>query len=373
MCPGRRDPGVTERSLGGQAVLDINRSSVGQWLATAGCAAVVLFGAYAAYVRGSLGRSVPLYVAPSELDFGEVWEQAALPWRIHVENRWPRLLSIERFHVSCPCVEFRPPTMELRPGERRELDLVLNLRLRPADRARATPIPFMAEIRPVVPALPDAVVWRVQGRVRSALAELPEVVDFDELGVEGGPLPEVRFEVRSHTPLQELRVRCDSPAVAFGPIVASPGRTHFSGRAALTRELPLGPFEFPAFVEAVSAQGQRLPPLPIKIVGTFVPDIQAVPDLLPLGAIRPHERPTARILVRSRTGRALTIEQVEYDPSAVRLEEEHKAGPDHSFRLRITPKRGSQEERIVFRVRQGGRAAVSVPAVVVYYGLGPSE
>ena len=72
-------------------------------------------------------ETVQLFVAEDALNVGPIWETEQFSWTVPVRNREPELIEVESISSTCNCLSIEPRSFSLGPGERRDLQLRIDL------------------------------------------------------------------------------------------------------------------------------------------------------------------------------------------------------------------------------------------------------
>lgn len=86
-------------------------------------------------------------------------------------------------------------------------------------------------------------------------------------------------------------------------------------------ELPLGVVEREVLVQATNATGDELPAVAVSVTGSVVSDVQVVPPMLTFGVRHQGERAAETVILRSRSGRAFHVADVETTSNSLRVAE----------------------------------------------------
>jgi hypothetical protein len=132
---------------------------------------------------------------------------------------------------------------------------------------------------------------------------------------------------------------------------------------------PVGRFEVDVRVIGVLSDGQRLPPVPLRLAGLVVPEFYAIPHTICLTPVSQGEPATVDVVLQSRVDGEFAVEQVVGGASGVVIEPQHTGlGRVHKLRAaRVAPSSDSSENTITFLVRTdtGERKHVDVTVVEI--------
>ncbi|HEY9870739.1 MAG TPA: DUF1573 domain-containing protein [Candidatus Obscuribacterales bacterium] len=332
------------------------------------CAAAYLVGA----TTGNQTNVVSgLTVDVSRLDLGEVWENKDFRWTLPITNSSHTAIDILDVYTSCGCAQIQPRAFTLAPGETKELDLSLDLSLRPDAGAVRE---FSLQVVPQVQnAPPSDQGWVIRGRLKRAFSFVPAEVDFGEVLIGDESATTRAIRVTPNLQVGHLAVTCQPP-LAITSIKQSPNRANaFDIMLTLPKDIRPGPFQFVLAVQAVPPEGQMSAFGYIPVTGTAVEEIQILPPSLLL-AVRPlDECIEETIVLTSRTGKEFSVKGL------------HSQSPDTQVRpigtifrssrqaFRITQRiarPGRHSTQVVFDIALSGESTnrrVTLP--IIYYGL----
>jgi len=72
-------------------------------------------------------ETVRLSIPPEALNVGDVWEDERFAWTVLIENQEPVPVEMTSFSHTCNCLSIKPESLVLKPGERRELYMEIDL------------------------------------------------------------------------------------------------------------------------------------------------------------------------------------------------------------------------------------------------------
>jgi hypothetical protein len=131
---------------------------------------VVLCAAVVAVVYVCSAQSLPVVVSESDLDLGRLPPSAEHIVYLPLHNPTFRTAAIEAIHVSCGCTRIHPSRLVLKPWQRAELKLTLDLAERAAlatesDFAQGM-LPFDVTLTPEIDLCPlGEVEWTLRGEI----------------------------------------------------------------------------------------------------------------------------------------------------------------------------------------------------------------
>ncbi|MCU0704415.1 MAG: DUF1573 domain-containing protein [Fimbriiglobus sp.] len=249
---------------------------------------------------------VSLYIPPAELNFGDVWEQDSLSWPVTIENRSESTKEITRLSGSCTCQSFSPTTLTLQPGERKRVEVTLNLR---PDRSRASSEPtvrFETRMWATVKGEPNDISWSLGGTVRSAV-RCPDRLDLGRISELAPDKGRIEFWIETFAESAQVDVRADTPVVRIDlthqdrwtKVTVTPERG--LARREYSTSLTLSP---------VRDDGTTLPAVHIPLRFEVGPDVVAVPAVVNFGDRTFGEEVSETVTLTSGSGRKLTVTNV---------------------------------------------------------------
>lgn len=256
-------------------------------------------------------RAVPVVAEPKALDIGEVWETDRFAWAVPLTNSGPQAVTLTDLRGSCDCGTVEPSTLTLPPSGTQTVRLVLDLRSQSCQVTAAPIREFSTSLRATAKAGDEAAVpmsWLIHGKVKRPL-QVSAVV-FGKCSDLARPLPPLTVPIESQMVLENLRVESGTPdfrAVVrpvFGnstryELVVTPlpslGRGTYSGSLTLT---------------PVAVGGATLPIVRVPVSAEVVPDIEATPERVLVGARDTRTEVTEVVCLRSLSGRSFVVEQV---------------------------------------------------------------
>lgn len=318
-----------------------------------------------------------LFIEPNRLDFGEAWEQQALPLVLPIENKGTTTVHVAHFTTSCLCTNIEPTSLTIPPGGLREVRLVIDLTKRCRSEADKSLRDFRLQLIPHLESSGPgrAAGWVLSGRVRSPLHFDPALLDVGEVSVLAQPMGATRTLVTTHVPLANLEVSRQSARWDVQVKPVGEGRSQFEVLVTPAQRLPLGEIKFDLALVPVRATGERLPEQTVTVLGQVVADVKPSLPVIPLGALRVGRTAGEILSLHSRTSRPFDVLGVAVEGSGLSVEPVQRPGIDApTYRVRQQVERsGEQSGKVVFRVRpqQGDVTEVSIP--VVYNGIQGTE
>lgn len=217
--------------------------------------------------------------------------------------------------------------------------------------------------------------WRIKGRVRSPFELTPQIVYFWEGLVQGQPHKSERVILKSHVPLQSVRIK-DAPigaSVKVRKLMES--RSEYELMVGLTDSVPAGPFTFTFSVQGVGLDSHPLPAKKMVLKGVVYSDIQLMPEKLALGPKAIGEKMEETIVIHSIAGKSFTLAGIEGGEDVTFITQEQHKELGMAVRMRYECKRiGLHTQRILFSVQPQGQSSVEkIPFEVSCYGLANSQ
>lgn len=325
-------------------------------------------------------RSAGLWIPPENLDFGEVWEQKALPWVLPLENRSGEDITVEDLITSCGCaaVKIEPRPLTIARGQTGEVRLTLDLTPKDEEsrqkRLRDVNISFAVRLDRPLPMMVN-----LRGKVRRALVLTPSAIQYGDILSRGAPFVAREVTIDELVPLSEIRARCDS---AFGSVtVGQPRQENGARRRTLTftpsQKLPEGPFSTAVELVGVAPNGGLLPPVLLPVAGKVMPEIMAIPECLDFGVHRPGEIVEGTVVLQSAAQRPFEVTDVAVAserPNAGCLVVKPRPSARSAvhridFTLRLDAV-GRQSGQIQFLVRNADGETRKTTVLVSAYGIG---
>jgi hypothetical protein len=299
-----------------------------------------------------------LYIEPTSLDLGEVWESAKHTVLVQVKNLSREVRTIIGFGTSCECSAVEPQKLTLGPGEAAELAVALDLTHRLPYQLGLARRPLTVRLSPVFKGDFDSTPgWDLTGVIlsRVSLHDRPPVSR------------KVRARVhRPHSRVTGVAVP-DKASVQVEEVAGSPGEYLIA--ISPRPDLPVGPFKFDVPVREVDAHGDIHPCASISVTGEMQPSFRVFPRVILLGEQHVSGQAEAEITV-SLPGNWWTVERIETESTDTRISRS-KADADGEVRLRVQQtiaKAGDQISPIRIVVRKPNGETETATVEVRYYG-----
>ncbi|HUT24150.1 MAG TPA: DUF1573 domain-containing protein [Sumerlaeia bacterium] len=252
----------------------------------------------------------------TEKNLGAMEEGVVADFRFVVGNAGAKPLTIQRVESSCGCVQVQIEKSDLAPGEQTRIVGAFNSQNRPGKNTRAIAVHSN-----------DPVQRKANLLLRAQVLRLVEVAPasalFREVAQRAGAGVKLRIESRLEPPLEikkirVLNTRAVTASVVSRETVPLPENVAArSGEAPLTRivlevnvkkDEKLGPFSGQLVLETNS---EKRPQIGIPVSGRITGDLVVEPNVLRFGVLSPGDSVTKTCTVRSLTGQAFRIENVE--------------------------------------------------------------
>jgi hypothetical protein len=320
-------------------------------------------------------QATGLYVDPHGLNIGEVWEDSRVSWVLRIENRSDKEVPIERFYKSCDCTEIEPSSVVVPAGQSRDVKLTIDLM---RERTGGTAVgpgvkDFATRIAAVAGAGSEGMSeeWVIRGRVKTAVQFEQSAIDFGTHSEREQPLPAKRILVQTFTDVDSLAARGNPTGF---PVRVSRRRddpSRFDLEISAVASLPVGEYRFDLAVEPVQAGGKRLPAKNLPVTAWLVPDLQATPPEIVLGAVPIGESREATFTLLSLTGQVFTVDGWSCPGDQVTVESEGGSAGNPAFRVKwkrvSTP--GRQHADVLFRTTTGGKEGRPLTVPVTCWGI----
>jgi hypothetical protein len=315
-----------------------------------------------------------------EVDFGEVWEDRAFPWKFTIHNPTAADVTINKFWNSCSCAAVKPDSVTIPAGGNAQLALTLDLsaafwekgglsqiEVKPSKRS------FEAEIIPELADGPTfrSQAWKIKGQVARVLTVSPAFLQLDEGFVCGEPFPKQKLHVTAHAPLVGIMAKC--PMGSGHQAYAKrrvPDGNEWEVEMALGPDLRAGPFKFDLTLEPVPLGSRTLPSQVIPVRGSAWESVQAIPATLVLGLQQVGATAEDTVTLRSIIGAPFEVVRVESDERCTQIKplgwDNQRRGTSYVVRQRISSF-GLNECVVRFRVQTRGKE-FDLDLRVAYHG-----
>ena len=307
-------------------------------------------------------RAAPLTVEAEFLDFGEAWAQdTEFRWELPITNNGKEPISVLRFETSCGCTSINPQTLSIEPGDIETVSLTLDLTHQLDDDGEKARV-FGVDIRPILASRSTApVVWRVEGNVSDAFTMVPALIDFGNRLVHGQANVPRSVSVKYQEPLESLIVEWDR---RFGTIVAklsNDDKRRFTITAELNPELPVGSFDYRVAIRANTANGQSLPPLPLRVLGKVRQAVVVIPEVLHFGIVDKGEPVVLPVTLSSLDESPFSVKSVS---AGLNVTVKPVRGSEHSFEVVVDSRVAGERSPFVDFItvdKKGCESRIRVP------------
>jgi hypothetical protein len=346
--------------------------AIGMICVVAACLGAVLGWAFRRPAHSVHGDEVivRLSIPPDALNLGTIWENEDFMWTAPIENREAEPIEVKSFGKTCNCLSIEPQSFVIRPGERRELRLHIDLisQTKPTGEVAVRLWPQLRANSGTELAKHRAPEWTVSGQVRRALA-LDRSVYLGRHSELAQPLLARTIPIEVLVPLESLSAQCDVPG--FTASVELPqGKDKTVLRLTPPSYLSVGAFQGTIRLKPVLKGGEALPAREIRFSGKIVPDVEVVPPVVQVGGRGLGETFEELVVLRSIAGRMLAAVRAETEGEGLSVEA-IEGGGSYRIRQRVCGV-GLQTNRVHFHTESDGRpVAIVVP--VSYTGLESSR
>ncbi len=316
-----------------------------------------------------------LYIEPTSLDMGEVWETPRHTFRLRIQNIGSIARTITRFQTTCGCLELEPPGQTIAPGGKAEFTAHLDLTHRLPYQWGVGQWPVSVRLDPVFKEdFAPTPGWEVKGIVRSRVSINTPRLAFEDQCSHGGARVWQKIRAKAYVPLKSLRASIlpKSAEVRVESSAANP--EDYFIFVSPNPSLPIGRFHFQVQLQAVTLDGEIHPCSAIEVVGEMQPSSRVTPRMVLLGE---HTIPTeaeADVTLRL-PAKDWKIDHIETDTTDT-LVTQAKAELEEGVRLHITQRIrqvGDHVSIIRIAVRKPDKQVEIVPVEVRYYGQSGSR
>ena len=244
-----------------------------------------------------------------------MWETSRYAFKLPVKNQTSEAVHVANVVGSCSCIHIEPRTLDLAPGEVRDIDLTVDLTRAALKDDGTDARPFEAELYPLLESGGLAgESWPIKATVRSPFRVAPAYIDFGE--VMRGDKPSTAT-LRVHCP-PEVRGLAGRPEGRLGGRAADvfarcTVRVHRGGHA---ERHPGGRWLNTSVVMSAEVPGQGKVTKEVPVVGRLLDDVYCVPDFLSFGAVPVGQTSEDMVLLRSRSGRKFEIVGIDLDEAS---------------------------------------------------------
>jgi hypothetical protein len=312
----------------------------------------------------------PLAVPPSDLHFGEVWARDDFLWVLPIRNTTRRTVKVLAIRTSCGCGTIELQQFALRAGQEATLHLKLDLIPRRPEAGCERTFPFLLDIVAALDAgRPLRQRWQLEGVVRQAVQLTPREIDlFGDL-VEGGEFPPRSVRVRCFEPATDLELRCDGPLAIVRVERLDPGGGEFELEVAPAADLPVGPFRGVVLVRPGGKQSEVPPFAELRVSGTVLPDVRAIPEAILLGPIPVGRSVIRQVAIRSRSGTVVSVEKAESANESVNVQVVPASDqtPSEIMVSVSVGQPGAQRASVSVQVRREGDTIPRAVAIPIYW------
>lgn len=263
-------------------------------------------------------RIIPLSVPSDSLSLGTVWARSDFRCVLPVHNPTTNALELVRLSTHC-CGDVRIRPVVIEAGQTVAVPVTINLLERDlyADFGHVRKLGL--NLRPVIRGFPPLEgSWFLHGAVRHALAVPAIRIDLGNEIIRGQSVDPYSLEVTLIEPTSGVSVMYPIPScvVEIQDNADIPGVLEV--RVTPRTDLPVGPLEFDLQLQPhgdFATPESQAPPLVVHVKGRIVEDVEVVPAVVMLGAVRRGDVVRESITLRSRTGHPFAVTSVTCNPS----------------------------------------------------------
>ncbi|MCI0742516.1 MAG: hypothetical protein L0Y72_26080 [Gemmataceae bacterium] len=317
--------------------------------------------------RGNLGSpdNEGLFVSPTALNLGDVWETNSHPWVLPLENRTDADLTILGFCSSCNCMTIDPASLVIAP--RQSATAKLNLNLSGDARKPELVREFQSRITAIIGGKrPTWQTWEIEGKVRLAFTVAPSTLQLADELICGRKFPEQNVRATAHLLTHSIRASCSLADVRVRPGSDS---NKFVAEINLQETLPAGQHQTELILEGVESDGSVRSKTRVPIHFAVVEPVMAIPSAIVAGVRRKDEVHEETVVLTSRTGEPFTVVRVEPSSANVSVEAIPERMNEYRVRVMIKVDAHYQTHSIQFVLRANGRT-FTLPVPI--RGLGQS-
>jgi len=223
-----------------------------------------------------------LWIPPEALNMGTIWESEEFAWTVPIENHESTPVEVESFGTTCNCLSIEPKSFHLGPGERRDLELKINLTSQVKESGNIA-VGLWARVKkenrkPGEPLGPE---WKINGQVRQVLKFNRRLLYLSERSELAQPLPVHIIPIEMVAPLESLSAQCELAGFTAKVQGLKEGKPELHLCSVTPRGI--GPFEGAVCLRPVLKNGEKLPVQGLQFEGQIVSDVEAVPPAVQVG------------------------------------------------------------------------------------------
>lgn len=261
-------------------------------------------------------------------DFGVVARAANTEHRFELSNPFNSNLHIRSVRASCGCTTPIVETETIPPGGKGSILARFNTGSFTGQRSASLTVtidsPVFTELQ-----------LNVQGYIRSDIVFSPGEVSFGAVP-QGEPQSRelvLNYAGRQDWAMTEISSPADFIKVTFAETERATNRVSYKLNVQLTEAAPAGFFQNQLIVKT---NDRRLTSVPLKVSVTVEPALQAAPQMLALGNVKPGEPVTQKLVVKGRE--PFVIQDISCDHAEIRFEKDETAKRAFILNLVITPR-----------------------------------
>ena len=325
-------------------------------LLTIACAAAYCVGVW----QGQTLANGGLTIEDRFLNFGTTWAEGAFRWPVTLKNDGSKAVEVLGFARSCSCAAVEPPSLTLEPEEQKTVTLVLDLINRPREGEL-----FDTTIVPQIKGILSEPGWTFRGRVRKVLKVTPPVIDFEDITKDSSAWPTARVKVTSAVPLRKLTV--DRPSDQTIVAIHQEDVQTFEVRVTPSSTLQAGRFGLDLVL--VPEGETRLPRTVLPLKGMVYQEVEVIPEMLSLGALRIGTQSAGTVVFRSRSGKSFRVMDWQ-GPDGTQVTRLKTCTDGFEIRQDVASL-GKHESLVVFAIKTGNGSGMplALPLRVTYHGI----
>jgi hypothetical protein len=245
-------------------------------------------------------------VTAEPLEFGEVTEVENFRLMLTLANNGNRPVRVEDLGGECPCTRIAETAVELAPGERTRVPVLVDLReIGWCDDADVRKVGIGVKAVIVKDDRRAPVEWVIKGKVRRVVRCSPLCITLgNELPV-GAASRTFRCQIQPHVSLKSLSVK-KAPAGWAVSVVKRSSQAQRYVLEMVAQSDKVGEFVEHVELEALGTDGKRVPTPQIRVNGRIVPSVDLIPGSFHWGMQRLGTVVRGTVLVVSRTRERIT-------------------------------------------------------------------
>jgi hypothetical protein len=221
-------------------------------------------------------------------------------------------VEVESFGTTCNCLSIEPKSFHLGPGERRDLELKINLTSQVKESGNIA-VGLWARVKkenrkPGEPLGPE---WKINGQVRQVLKFNRRLLYLSERSELAQPLPVHIIPIEMVAPLESLSAQCELAGFTAKVQGLKEGKPELHLCSVTPRGI--GPFEGAVCLRPVLKNGEKLPVQGLQFEGQIVSDVEAVPPAVQVGGRVVGDEFDDVVVLRSLTGQPIASVRAKHE------------------------------------------------------------